>query len=296
MARKKVTRARNLRHGRPIGRAARRYSAAERKHSGDDVTATGTRSGYTAGGLYFEVHGQGEPLFLGFPVMASPGTLPGPENATLTARFLGGLVDRYRVVVADYPSIGRSVTTPPEEFTPARVVDDLLSIADAAGMPRFAYWGGTFGAVAGLQLATRTDRLTALVCAGWPPFGGPYALMHAGSVRNLANPPAHALAILRDAAQYRQWVSFYGGLVDWPEAEAVAGIRCPRLVVYGAQASSSVADLPLPFADLIRRHRPTLDAHGWSVAEVADRDASLILEPEALLPVVRPFLSRALGT
>ena len=45
------------------------------------------------------------------------------------------------------------------------------------GRDRFAYYGYSWLALAGLQLAIRTDRLTALAMGGFPPLGGPYAAM-----------------------------------------------------------------------------------------------------------------------
>jgi len=249
-------------------------------------------SGTTRSGIYFEVHGEsGAPLFLGFPVMASPDALPAAGGPPVGPRFLRLLADRYRVLVADYPSIGRSATVPPGEFTVERVCADLLEVADAAGFARFAWWGGTFGAIAGLLLATRTRRLTALVSAGWPPLGGPYLAMLQGTRLNAPDPPAHARAILRDPAQYAQWVTFYESLAGWPdEAAAVAGIDCPRLVAYGADAEADVAGIPLRPAATIRAHRAALEALGWQVVEVPDRDSALILDPETLVPVVRRFL------
>jgi pimeloyl-ACP methyl ester carboxylesterase len=255
-----------------------------------------TASGMTRSGVYYEVHGQsGPPLFLGFPVTASPGALPGAGGSPVGPRFLARLTDRYRVLVADYPSIGRSATVPPGEFTVDRVCADLLDVADSAGFTRFAWWGGTFGAIVGLLLATRTDRLSALVSAGWPPLGGPYAAMLQGTRLNAPNPPAHARAILRDPAQYAQWVTFYESLAGWPdEAAAVARITCPRLVAYGANAEADVAGIPLRPAATIRERRSQLEALGWQVVEVPDRDSALILDPETLVPVVRRFLDTVL--
>jgi len=252
-------------------------------------------SGTTRGGVYYEVHGHsGRPLFLAFPVTASPDALPSGGGPPVGPRFLSRLTDRYRVLVADYPSVGRSATVPPAEFTVGRVCADLLGVADAAGFERFAWWGGTFGAIVGLQLATRTDRLTALVSAGWPPLGGPYAAMLQGTRLNAPNPPAHARAILREPAQYAQWVTFYESLAGWPEATEVARIACPRLVAYGANAEADVAGIPLRPAATIRERRTELETLGWQVIEVPDRDSALILDPETLVPVVRRFLDRVL--
>ena len=65
----------------------------------------------------------------------------------------------------------------PDTLTPANVAADLLAIADAAGADTFAYYGYSWLALAGLQLAVRTDRLWALAMGGFPPLDGPYQSM-----------------------------------------------------------------------------------------------------------------------
>ena len=52
---------------------------------------------------------------------------------------------------------------------------DILAIADAAGADQFAWWGYSFGGAAGLQLAARTDRVSALVVGGVPPVWQPFS-------------------------------------------------------------------------------------------------------------------------
>lgn len=247
-------------------------------------------SGTTAGGIYYEVHGRGRPLYLGFPIMASHGEIFGAAAGAVRDAFLARLTDRYRVLIADYPNIGRSHSPPPEQMTIDRVCSDLLSVADAAGFDRFAWWGGTFGAVTGLHIAANTDRLTALVCAGWPPVGVSYADMVRGGRAGLADPPAHARVILRTPAQYAQWVTFYESVADWADAESVQRIRCPRAVVYGEHGNSSVADIPLPLVSLIRERREWLQSLGWYVHEIAGADSALILDPNKLVPVVTDWL------
>lgn len=62
-------------------------------------------------------------------------------------------------MAADYE--GQLTAHPkPETLTAANVAADLLAIADAAGADRFAYYGYSWLALAGFQLALRTDRLT----------------------------------------------------------------------------------------------------------------------------------------
>ena len=248
------------------------------------------RSGTSSSGVYFEVHGTGTPLFLGFPIMASHAHVFGAAAASVRSGFLTKLVDRYQVLLSDYPSIGRSATIPPSELTIDRVCDDMLGVADAAGVDQFAWWGGTFGAVAGLALAARTDRVTALVSAGWSPLGTPYAGMVSAARVQLHDPPAHARVMLREPGQYLQWSTFYDSLGAGWEATTLSRLRCPRAVIYGERAESSVGDCPLPIAATLRERTPELTQLGWHIVEVPSADASLILEPDRLVPPARTFL------
>ncbi len=252
--------------------------------------------GTTSTGIYYEVHGSDGPaVFLAFPVVASPEAMPGAGSRSPVRGFLERLTDRYQVLIVDYPSIGKSATVPAAELTIQRVCADLLSVADAAGFARFAWWGGTFGAIAGQFLAAaHPSRLSAFVSAGWPPLRAPYAAMLRGVRINLPSPPPHARAILRDPAQYAQWVTFYDSIVRALEDGAIAPLACPRLVIYGANSVSDVAGIPLNLAAIIRSSHEELEATGWRVVEVPGRDDALILEPEALVPPVRKFLDEVL--
>ena len=85
-----------------------------------------------------------------------------------------GLADAgFRVIAADYE---RHLAQHPKPgtLTAAGAAADLLAVADAAGAARFAYYGYSWLALAGLQFAIRTDRLSALAMGGFPPLGGPY--------------------------------------------------------------------------------------------------------------------------
>ncbi len=241
--------------------------------------------------IHFEVHGKGVPLFLGFPLMASQGEIFGEEGAAVLRGYLDRLTERYRVLVADYPSIGRSGSIPTAELTADRVCADLLRVADAAGFDRFAFWGFSWGGAAGLQLASRTDRLSALVCGGWPPLGGPYAEILQASREAAANPPAGVMAVLREPAQYAQWVTFYESVLNWPEAEAVARIACPRMAYAGSEGDPTAGhEVPISIASTIRDRRGELEAMGWCVTEIPGRDHSVCLDPATVVPLVRDFL------
>jgi pimeloyl-ACP methyl ester carboxylesterase len=240
--------------------------------------------------IHFEIHGDGTPLLLGFPMMASHAETFGQEGAAVLRDYLERLTDRYRVLLVDYPSIGKSDTIPPGELTADRVCADLLAVAASAGFDGFAYWGHSWGGAVGLQLASRTERLSALVCSGWPPLGGPYAEVLQGARLQVANPPAYAMAVLRDPGQYAQWVTFYESIEGWTEADAVARLACPRLAVFGSAGDSDAGGVAIPIASRIRAHRAELEGMGWTVREIPDRDHSMCLDPAAIVPVVREFL------
>src|SRR4051812_45923393 len=135
-------------------------------------------AGVNGDDIHYDVFGHvdGPWLMLGYPFAGS-----GLESIdSLPSAFLGQLSDRFRVIVVDYPrGVGRSAPPAPEMTMADNVCAELLGVATAAGADRFAYWGYSWGGVVGLQIACRTDRLTALVIGGWPPIGGPYNDMRA---------------------------------------------------------------------------------------------------------------------
>src|SRR5258707_1242604 len=97
-------------------------------------------------------------------------------DPALGPSLIKGLSDAFRVVAFDYE--GQCQRFPkPDTLTPANVTSDLLAVADAVEADQFAYYGYSWLAMIGLQLAIRTDRLLALMMGGFPPLGGPYEEM-----------------------------------------------------------------------------------------------------------------------
>jgi pimeloyl-ACP methyl ester carboxylesterase len=248
-------------------------------------TSIGTR--VPSLGIYYEVHGRGVPLILGAPLKASP-TKQDPRGAILKG-YLDRLTDRYRVLVADYPDLGldrgRSTPLPAGTLTAQRACDDVFAMADAAGFERFIWWGFSWGGVVGLQLASRSDRVAALVCGGWPPLGGPYADMLRIARARVAD-PSQAAGAPRD----RQMITFYESLQRWPEAEAIRRIRCPRMAYAGTEDTFVDSGVSVRLGPLLRERRADLEREGWSVAEIPGRDHSVFKDPEAVVPIVRRFL------
>ena len=190
----------------------------------------------------------------------------------------------------DYPSIGGSRDIAPGALTADRVCADLLAVASAAGFDRFAYWGYSWGAAVGLQLAACTDRLTALVLGGWPPLGAPYAGILQATRLKQANPEPSSLKVLRSKDQYRQWETYYASMLNWPEAESVARIACPKMVYFGGNGDLVEAGIPVRIASIIREQRIALEQQGWTVQEIPGQGHGVCMAPDLVVPPVRGFL------
>jgi hypothetical protein len=237
----------------------------------------------------YRVVGRGFPLLLGYPMLDL--TAAHDLGSGVIDRYVSGLQDAYRILVTDYPfgvfQFDSAFT--PRDFTADRVSADLLALADLAGFERFAWWGYSWGGVVGLQLATSSQRVAALVCGGWPPLGGPYEDTLRAMRVMAANPP------LDTGVPYDAFVAYYESLSGWPEAESVAAIICPRLTYFGSNDELEIAGVTLPLASRFREHRSELEQQGWEVTEIPGRDHSIYLHPAETMLLVREFLDRTVS-
>lgn len=216
-----------------------------------------------------------------------------------------------RVIAADYQD---HLARYPKPFTlnASTVTADLLAIADAAGVHRFAYYGYSWLALVGLQLAVRTDRLTALAMGGFPPMGGPYGPMltvtraaHRMALANRDKPPETTAAEIQpgdwDAAEVtqtpdetQQYVTHYESLQDFDERAALDRLDIPRLAFAGADDNTTYGpkwgNAYVAIADALRRHRDELTKRGWTVELVPDADHLSAMQASAVLPILTPWL------
>jgi pimeloyl-ACP methyl ester carboxylesterase len=114
--------------------------------------------------LHYELVGAGFPLFL----------LPGAAADGLvwwSAGYVDELSTGFRCVLVDPPGMGGSGTPAAvESYAVDAIARDVLALADALALDRFAVWGASAGGAVGLVLAaTHPQRVAALVTSGWWP-------------------------------------------------------------------------------------------------------------------------------
>jgi pimeloyl-ACP methyl ester carboxylesterase len=275
-----------------------------------------------------EVHGRGPTVLL--PVNPQP--IEGPQaeemrrwgaDPALGRSLIDGLSNAFQVVTFDYE--GHLLQVPkPDTLTPDNVVGDLLAVADAAGADRFAYYGYSWLAVAGLQLAIRTDRVAALAMGGFPPLDGPYAQMlrvttathamamespaAAGSTATASQPSGEPpgepdwsqVQVSLTPAQTRQFVTLYQALQSFDDRAAQAQLRCPRLCFVGAADEIDYGErwggVHVSLAGPVINRRAELEALGWQVRVLEGLDHTQAMQAAQVLPILRPWLISRLST
>ena len=282
---------------------------------------------HDASTIAVEIKGRGPTVLL--PV--NPRPVEGPQaeelrrwgaDPALGRSLIDGLSDSFQVVAFDYE--GHVLQEPkPDTLTPANVAGDLLAVADAAGADRFAYYGYSWLALAGLQLGIRTDRLAALAMGGYPPLDGPYTEMlrvtaaaHELAKASPASPPSDpttsppsddppgevdwsTVEVSLTEAQTRQFVTLYQALQDFDDRAAQARLRCPRLCLVGSADEIAYDErwggVQVSLADPVIRHRAELQTLGWEVHVLDGLDHMQAMQATQVLPILRPWLLRNLG-
>lgn len=249
--------------------------------------------------INFEVFGEAGPfVYMGPQLFLTPML---PNAAPIVRAYIDALVDRYRIIVADWPrGVGASAAAKGPSMISSNVVDDLLRIADAAGAERFAWWGYSFGGAAGLQLAAHSDRISALACGGYPPLWQPVSDMLAAVRRMAASQTVLAPLVdgplpQIDAEIHKQNIAFYVSVSGQDEMDLLTRIRCPRLVFHDLNDALELGGLRHDFAMRTRAAEAELRRMGWDVEWMDTGKGHFAMEdvPKCLAAFV-PFLDRAL--
>ncbi|MFI6173962.1 alpha/beta fold hydrolase [Nonomuraea sp. NPDC051191] len=278
------------------------------------MTAATLHDGST---IEVEVHGSGPVLLLA----VNPTPIEGPQaeemrkwgaDPALGRSLIDGLSDGFRVVAFDYE--GHVLVNPkPDTLTPDNVAADFLSVADAVGADRFAYYGYSWLALSGLQLALRTDRLSALAMGGYPALGGPYAEMlrvteatyDMAVAPKTATPPStgtgepgdwSSTEVTLGEGQARQFATLYRALRGFDDGQV--RLSCPRLcfagsadeIVYDERWGGTHVSIGGPVA----RNRAAMEALGWDVEVLDGLDHTGAMQAANVLPILRPWLEKVL--
>ena len=166
------------------------------------------------------------------------------------AGYVQHLQDHFIVVTLDLRGHGESdLPTDPSAYTIEKLEQDILAVADACGIERFALWGMSYGGKVGRYLAVHSERVQQFTMLGTPLGPGV-----SGQPRQDAKDfCAHWLPIIRglsdgslelaslspaDQEMLRTlhipamtgWVR---AMLDWP-AVAPPDFRCPTLYLVGS--------------------------------------------------------------
>lgn len=180
--------------------------------------------------LYYEVYGEGEPVFL---------LHGGLANGTYWVNQIPAFAEQYQLIVVDSRGHGRS-TFDDQPITYDLMSSDVLALADQLGIDTFAIVGWSDGGIIGLDIAiNHPDRLTKVVAYG------------ANSDVSGLNPDigtsdtfnAYIEAAAEDYSEVapapERWDEFLGNigemwatLPDWT-AEQLAAITTPFLILDG---------------------------------------------------------------
>lgn len=258
------------------------------------------------------VDGSGPTLLL--PVNPEPVTGPLADqmrqygtDPALGQSLIKGLRDAFRVVAFDYE--GQCLRIPkPDTLTPANVTHDLLAIADAAGAERFAYYGYSWLALVGLQLAIRTDRLSALIMGGFPPLHGPYEEMLGVTLASYEM--ASGVRASEDEGEWsgnslsvdqaRQFLTLYQALRGFDDRAVQEQISCPRLCFVGSadeiQYGENWGNVLVSLAGPIIHGQKQLADLGWDVRVLDGLDHIQAMQANQVVPILRSWLPSRLGS
>lgn len=276
----------------------------------DQITTTVLKDGSH---LEVEIYGEGMTTLL-LPI--NPRPIEGLQaeqmrqyggDPALGQSLIKGLSDLVRVVAFDYE--GHLWRTPrPQSLLPEHVAYDLLAIADVAKADRFSYYGYSWLAMSGLQLALRTDRLTALIMGGFPPIDGPYQEMlqvTTAAYQMAGGDPAFKATdddewstahLSQDQTQ--QYVTLYQSLQNFDDRAVQQQITCPRLCFVGSadeiHYGENSGNVFVSLAGPIVRQRAELEKLGWDVQILDGLDHMQAMQASQVVPILRRWLTRVL--
>jgi pimeloyl-ACP methyl ester carboxylesterase len=226
-----------------------------------------------SGRLYYEVHGEGEPLLLhpGFGC-----------TVEIYWRNTAPLAERFKVIVFDPRGAGRSDVCPPD-LTMKQLADDAAALLDAVGEPAAHVFGTSFGGMVAQHFALdHPHRMLTLVLGCTTPGGTAHVMpppenmarfMAASEITDPAEAVRSTYFINYSDAFVAEWdpvlverAQANSQLRSTPEGRAgqvhavqnhdttsrLADIACPTLVAHGTDDGT----VPVANGEYLAKHIP----------------------------------------
>jgi pimeloyl-ACP methyl ester carboxylesterase len=238
----------------------------------------------------------------------------------LGKHFIEGLVDEFQILYFDYE--GHRMQHPnPENLTPENIVKDLITIADEMNVKKFSYYGYSWLALVGLQLAIRTNRVESLIMGGFPPIDGPYKEMMAvtnktfeQALYNQNSPVINEhdqvnpekvdwdnIQVKIDTNQTKQFVTMYKNLMEFDDRAIQHKLVMPRLafagekdtIVYGENFGSVTVDI----IGILQKNKQELEHLGWDIEIIKgnDMDHTKAMQPGTVLSLIKHWMIKNLN-
>jgi pimeloyl-ACP methyl ester carboxylesterase len=208
------------------------------------------------------------------------------------------LRDEFTVITVDLRGHGESdQPTNVEAYAFERLTDDILAVADAARVARFAVWGYSFGGNIARYIPARSDRVHKLVIIGIP-FGAATSSSFREVIVGLRAKWAPIVEADRagtlnvgalSPADQAVWqggtplgavpvtLAWLSAMLDWPSLEP-EGVACPALWLVGTANENAMSSVN-EYAPVLERTKVTLQLVQGLTHERELTDVEEVLPP-----------------
>ncbi len=176
-----------------------------------------------------------------------------------TTGYVERLMKSFKVITVDMRGHGESdLPEDPGAYTPSKMCQDFLAVADACGVDHFTIWGFSYGSKAGRYLAVQSPSVDKIVLISTP-FG---PAIPGKSSQDVFDFCAHWSPIVQaerdgtldfaslspeDQQLMRQchvpaMLGWVPAMLDWPSVEP-ADFRCPALWLLGSEDQEAMSTL-----------------------------------------------------
>lgn len=212
------------------------------------------------------------------------------------AGYVSRLQDQFTTITLDLRGHGESdLPTDPAAYTPQKLTQDILAVADACGIGQFNLWGMSYGGKVGRYLAVQSQRVTRLVLMGTPLGPGVSGQLRQDAIDFVAYwPPiletlragnlSPALLSLNDQEMLTHLnvpvvLAWATAMLEWPAVEP-GDLHCPTLWLVGSEdphAIISVQEYEYSLPDSMVRVHMVQGLNHEQVFEEVDRVLPILI-------------------